>query len=520
MTRLTRACANPSGLLACTAHIVLSFLLALGASGEAWADTTAKTPLRPGYLDLEHDPGEAASGAAVLFELLENKLRFGEYSEALEPAEQMVELTAVEFGPRSAELAEPMINLGQVQELAGLNEEAETTYTASIALIEERYGGVDRRLIRPYAGLARLDLDAGRYDKAIENFDQARYLLRRNDGLYNLDQAEFLDGISSAYLQSGEPLEAHRKQFMLLELYQREYGEDSPELVPALMNLGHWLGTLYLTLTYSNQNQYACLVERNFNMSPDQPYQCRSPGQRDVYKAAIEILEKNYGPDDPRLIEPLLALADTYYYLTKQYVQQEFSSGFYDFDRPPASFRPPVRQEGRGLAALQKALDIARANPEQASDKEIDILVEMGDWHMIYRRSSDYGVAFYLEAWKRIAEGPGGAELANQAFAQPQRLFFLDSSPPIRRGSMGYRTTLYETPPEAVEGHATLLLDVTAQGQAENVTIVEAETDDPQGRAQRELRAVSDAMFRPRIVDGQAVDAKGIRMVQPFAMPF
>jgi len=516
----TQAYPGNSCKLIAAALLVSGVLLFLGATVASATDALPGSPLRPGYLDLEHDPNDSPSGAAVLYELMENKLRFGEYTEALDPAEQMVELTAVEFGPHSAELAEPLINLAQVQELAGLKDEAEATYTASITVIQERFGAVDRRLIRPYAGLARLDLEAGRYDQAIENFDQARYLLRRNDGLYSLDQAEFLNGISKAYLQRGEPLEAHRKQFILFELYLREYGEDSPELVPALMNLGHWLGDLYLALTYSNQNEYGCLVERNFNMSPEQPYQCRSPGQRDVYREAIGILEKNYGPRDPRLIEPLLALADTYYYLTKQYVRQEFSAGFYDFDRPPASFRPPVRQEGRGLAALQQALEIARANPEQTREQEIDILIEMGDWHMIYRRNADYGVPFYLEAWRRIAEGPGGNTMANEAFAEPQRLFFLDSSPGIKRGSMRYRTTLYESAPKAVEGRATLLLDVTAQGQAENVTIVESESDDPRGRAQRELRAVSDAMFRPRIVDGQAVDARAIRLVQPFAMPF
>lgn len=476
--------------------------------------------LHPGYLDVTQNPGANETGANALFESLEGKFAFGEYNEALAPAQAMVELTAVEFGPQAAELAEPLVNLAQVQEMAGLRTEARQSYQASVALIEDRYGAVDKRLVPAYAGLARLDLVEGNYDQAVENFEQARYLLRRNFGLYNLDQEAFLEGQSRAYLLGGRQLEAHRKQMALFELHQREYGADSPEMVPALLRLGDWLGTLYLSLTLSNQNQYACLVERNFNMDPEQPSQCRSPGQRDVYKAAIDILAEHYGSTDYRLIEPLLRLADTYYYQTKRYVQQEFSSGFYDFDRPPASFRPPVRQEGKGLAALQRALKIAEANPVEAADQVVAILIEMGDWHMIYRRNSDTGIELYREAWHRIAQGPGGAAAANETFAQPERLFFLDTAAPPGRGSMSYRTTLYSSTSAPPEGQVTLQLDVTAKGTAENVIVVESGTEDPQGRAAVEARAVADAMFRPRIVDGEAVDARQVQLVRAFGLPF
>src|SRR5688572_18997183 len=63
------------------------------------------------------------------------------YSEALTPAQQVVELSQKEFGPEQMELVIPLVNLGTTQLRLTEYLDAENTFKRALKIVESREGG-------------------------------------------------------------------------------------------------------------------------------------------------------------------------------------------------------------------------------------------------------------------------------------------------------------------------------------------------------------------------------------------
>jgi tetratricopeptide (TPR) repeat protein len=462
---------------------------------------TGEAPLRPVFLQVDHEDAAEQVEAARLFDLLQGKLVFSEYSEAVEPATQLVDLALVEYGPDAAELAEPWINLGQALELAGQNEQAGAAYVESIRLVSEHYGSLDSRLVRPLGGLGRLAQKSGNNGEAVELFTQARYLLRRSEGLYTLQQVPILESTANALAAMGEPESAGRKQRIVLELYVREYGTTSPELVAPLMRLGNWNGLLYQSLSPAAQAKMVCLIDRRAVPDTSTSSQCVLPGQRDLYRAAIAIIEKNYGVDDPRLIGPLRAMANSYYLNSVRWVRRQDSQGSAYTGAAPTVYYEAVSQEAGAREALERALLITRKQTDHDPLSEAQLLVDLGDWHMAFRREIPQGQQYYQQAWQLIAGGEGGLDGANQVFREPKQLLVKKTSySQARSYSYGHYDT--PTPPK---GHITIQFDVSEDGSVLNEKILEPAEEEPRDEALKALDTLRGSYFRPRVVDGVVV---------------
>jgi tetratricopeptide (TPR) repeat protein len=469
------------------------------------ASIRPEEPLRPAFLSSDDEDEAEQQETARLFEQLEGNFAFGEYREAVNPARLMVEIATVEYGPDAAELAEPLINLGQALEFAGEAEQARQTYLASIELVGKQFGPLNRRMVRPQAGLARLAQAQGDHEAAVAHFTQARYLLRRAEGLYSMQQIPLLEATARSLIELGKTEEADAKQRLVYELYVRKYGRDSPELIGPLIRLGNWNGLMYLAMSPETQASMLCMIDRRSLPDYSTPRQCVLPGQRDLYRMAIELIEENYGKDDPRLIEPLRALANSYYIMAVRWVKRQDSQGSIFTTGAPASYYEAVGQEGNARQALERALAILRAQPDRDPMAEAQLLIDLGDWHLAFRRTIDDGKAYYQQAWQLIADTQGGADVANLSFSKPTQLIAREPTYP----------NFYQGQPEfgksgeASLGFITFQFDVTADGNVLNEDILESSPEVPQGINSRALRALSKTHFRPRIVDGLAVYTSG-----------
>lgn len=461
----------------------------------------ANPPLRPIFIETVDEDAEDQLEAARLFDLLQGKIAFNEYQEAVEPARKILELSSIEYGPDAAELVEPLVNLGQALEFSGEVKQATAAYLAAIELTGKHYGPVDKRLIRPNAGLGRITQAAGDHQSAVEYFSQARYLLRRSEGLYSLQQVPMLESTARSLIELGDPEKADHKQLIALQLYLREYGEDSPEMVEPLMKLGNWSGFMYLSLSPSSQAAMPCMIDRRAISNGATPNPCVLPGQRDLYRMAIDIIEKNYGENDPRLIEPLRALANSYYLMAVRWIRRVDSQGSAFTAGTSSVYYEPISQEGYARQALERALKILRSQPDYDKREERQILVDLGDWHLAFRNRIQDGLDYYREAWRLIAAGEGGPEEANQAFKNPEQLVARAPGMPSHHSmSVDYRT-----PARKPMGQVTFQFDVDEQGRALNVDIIKDSLDDPQKRVRRAQRALENTRFRPRLVDGEPV---------------
>ena len=461
----------------------------------------AKPPLRPVFIETIDEDAEEQAEAVRLFDLLQGKIAFSEYQEAVEPARKILELSSIEYGPEALELIEPLVNLGQALEFSGDAEQATNAYLGAIELTGRHYGPVDKRLIRPNAGLGRIAQAAGDHQGAVEYFGQARYMLRRSEGLYSLQQIPMLEATAKSLIELGDPEMADHKQLIVLELYIREYGEDSPEMIEPLMKLGNWSGLMYLSLSPNSQAAMACMIDRRAKSEFSTPNPCVLPGQRDLYRMAIDIIEKNYGENDPRLIEPLRALANSYYLMAVRWVRRVDSKGSAFTAGTASVYYEPVSQEGYARQALERALEILRAQPDYDPTEERQILVDLGDWHLAFRHGIKDGLEYYREAWRLIAAGEGGPEDANEAFKNPEQLVARAPKMP----SMHSNSVDYRTPDRVPMGEVTFRFDVDEEGRTLNVEIMEDSLDDPQKRARRTKRTLEKTRFRPRLVDGEPV---------------
>ena len=461
----------------------------------------AELPLRPLFLQVDHADAAEQVEAARLFDLLQGKLAFGEYTEAIEPAKELVDLALVEYGPDAAELAEPWINLGQALELAGEKDQAGAAYLESIRLVTRQYGSLDVRLVRPLAGLGRLAQQSGNNEEAVEFLSQARYLLRRSKGLYTLQQVPILEGTANSLLALGQPDAADRKRNILFQLYIRAYGSNSPELIEPLMRLGNWSGLMYLSLNASTQAKMVCMIDRRAVPDYATSNQCAAPGQRDLYRMAISIIEENFGEDDPRLIGPLRAMANSYYLMSVRWVRRQDPQSSAYSGGAPTTYYEAVKQESGAREALERALQITRKQADYEPRSEAQLLVDLGDWHIAFRRGIPQGQQYYQQAWQLIASGEGGADEANLVFRDPRQLLVKGTSLSHSRSYTGG----YSDPENPPEGHIVIQFDVSEDGSVLNETILEPALPGSQGEARKATSALSRSYFRPRVVDGVAV---------------
>jgi len=491
-----------AGLIASAGIPTCQPLYAQAILDRPWAaHGDAEAPLRPLFLQVDHEDAAEQVEAARLFDLLQGKLAFSEYTEAVEPAKQLVNLALVEYGPDAAELAEPWINLGQALELAGEKDQAGTAYLESIRLVTGQYGSLDSRLVRPMAGLGRLAQASGNHEEAVELFKQARYLLRRSEGLYTLQQVSILEATANSLMALGDPEAADRKQRIALEVYVRAYGSNSPELIGPLMQLGNWSGNMYLSLSPASQAKMVCMIDRRSVPDQSTPNPCSLPGQRDLYRAAIALIEKNYGVDDPRLIGPLRAMANSYYLMSVGWVRRQTTQVSPYSGSMSSVYYEAVKQEGGAREALVRALEVTRKQADYDPGSEAQLLVDLGDWHLAFRRDVPQGLQYYQQAWQLLANGEDGSDGANLVFRDPKQL--LVSGTPFSQSHSytgGYSNA--ENPPK---GNVVIQLDVGTDGSVLNETILEPAQSDLQGEARKAANALSKSYFRPRVVDGVTV---------------
>lgn len=258
---------------------------------------------------------------------------------------------------------------------------------------------------------------------------------------------------------------------------------------------------MYLSLSPVSQAAMACLIDKRAKADFSTPNPCVLPGQRDLYRMAIEIIEKNYGENDPRLIEPLRALANSYYLMAVRWVRRVDSKGSAFTAGAASYYYEPVSQEGYARQALERALQVLRSQPEYDRQEERQILVDLGDWHLAFRHNIKDGLDYYRQAWQLIAEGDGGPDEANLTFKNPEQLVArVPDMPSLHSMSADYRPS-----DTGSIGRVTFQFDVDEEGRTLNVGIMEGSLDDPEKRARRAKRALEKTRFRPRLVDGEPV---------------
>ncbi len=179
--------------------------------------------------DGELGPLRAARDALVAAE---------DFTAALEPATRIVETLEAREDPA---VGLERLLLARVH--AGLRdfESAETVYLQAIDEVADEEGAASPTLIGAYQGLGRNYLNDRRFDEALIAFEEAQTISRRNEGLFNTDQASIIDDMTLAYLGIGDTVEARDLQLERLDNAIRRFGPDDSRVIPFHTHLGDYL---------------------------------------------------------------------------------------------------------------------------------------------------------------------------------------------------------------------------------------------------------------------------------------
>lgn len=411
------------------------------------ASTLGADALAPANAAKDADSAVDAADAAGQDGTGEPPLVAAEPLEPIAAGEQLVASSVAEFGRRSLPAAEAYIGLGDAQRQAKAYDQAAESYLTAVDIYRAVDGPFTPLAIGALTSLGDNYHEAKDDVNAVAAYSEARTVSRRAYGLHNEDQIVLLDRMSRSLLDLDQLADAEAQQQEALRLVQRAHPPDSDAVLEAIYRYAEWLGDRLLF-----------------------------QGQRDQYMRALRIIRQSHGDDDVRQVRPLLGIGNTY--------REE---------RNPA---------GMGISALEDALALLMAQPEQDVVAIAGALRDIGDWSVAFGKTG-YAGTEYQRAWQLLGAAPNGEQLRREWFSGANYVLHEPISP---RG--------LSTAPEALSGHVTVKFDIDTAGNSGNVTLVESEP--PGFKDEAVLRHIRRSRFRPLVADGEVVPGRGLAIQVTF----
>ncbi len=222
--------------------LALALTGGLGVAAAAAAQVPAPAAAAPPPAAGSEPPGAPLGAAAppkALRSARDALVDAGDFSAALDPARRLT---------RSADQAAPetrgndLAALGYIETALHEFAAAESAYLEAINVIGMADGEFAAALVAPYRGLGRIYIASGRFKEAVVALTQARFLSRRNLGLYNVAQSNVIDDLTTAYLGLGDTVKAMALQRERLENAEHRFGADDPKTLPYRYRLAAYYG--------------------------------------------------------------------------------------------------------------------------------------------------------------------------------------------------------------------------------------------------------------------------------------
>jgi tetratricopeptide (TPR) repeat protein len=357
-----------------------------------------------------------------------------------------------------------------------------------IEAIEKEHGHVARELEAPLFELGKLYVSADQCKNAIPILRQAILLSQRLDGVMNPRQLRVYDPLSECYVALDMVRDLGRAQEQVLLVRENVYGKDDVRMLPALARAGEW---------YEQAGDYE--------------------SARDVYLRAMKIARKAGGDDDVRLVLPLRAMARTYR-LEMQYEQEALRGRALDAQgqrtleraarivRAHAGSNAVRVADASNAGAMTHAIAASGVNAalnraDSDTTLRIDTLLDLADWYQMAGAVRD-AVKVYKEAWQTAGDaGRSGEEL----LGEPQPILY--------RAAVGIALRRPPADHDKMK-HYWIDFEFTVSRFGEVKDVVAKSTSAPRDLQLGIAENLKRTHYRPRFVDGEAVDTRGVRIRQ------
>jgi tetratricopeptide (TPR) repeat protein len=391
------------------------------------------------------------------------------YAEAQPLAERLVELTEAQYGSEELPLTNPLTNLATVHYKLGHYAAAIENYQRTLRILQAKSTIADKQQIRPLHGLGVSFLGANDPESAVVALKRAADLSRNTDGLFNINQVEFIDALIDAYEASGRYPEAEKESLYAMRVEEAAYGRSSIKLLDRLDKLARW---------YEAARRYT--------------------SERNVYERALGILAKSAPPNDLRLVPPLRGIARAFRLETFYGVEGGDSSATFNSGAAGAPVFADPSQQRRGESSLNTALSIIDANQPANEQLRGEVLIDLGDWYLVsnaMRRAFDS----YADAWKALASVSN-----TRILESPRILAYRPSISSVDRSQLD--------PSEAVIKIVKLQFKVDRDGRIDEVT--SPTTDVPENIVRNSVASMKRSRYAPRIENGLAVPTDNVVFIE------
>ena len=412
-------------------------------------------------------PAHAVTDADRLAVYKEFRSQFDarKYAEAQPLAQRLVALTEEQYGAEDLALTNPLTNLATVHYKLGQYPAAIENYQRTLRILQAKSTIADKQQIRPLHGLGVAFMGARDPESAVVALKRAADLSRNTDGLFNINQVEFIDALIDAYEATGRFLEAEKESLYALRVEEAAYGRNSVKLLGRLDKLALW---------YESSRRYTT--------------------QRNIYERALGILARNAPENDLRRVLPLRGIARSFRLEAFYGVEGADTGASFNSGNTGAAVFQDGSQQRRGESSLTTALDVINSNTPVNEQMRGEVLADLGDWFLIsnaLRRAYDS----YAEAWKALSSVSNTKPLES-----PRVLAYRPSISSIERSQVD--------PAEAVVKVVELRFKVDRDGRIDEVT--SPTTDVPENIVRNSVASMKRSRYAPRIENGVAVPTDNV----------
>ena len=363
-------------------------------------------------------------------------------------------------------LEDALTALGDAFRKASRYASAEAAYAEAVRLAEHHGGPDSERVLAPLLGLGKTFAGSGHHQDAVPLLQRAVAIERSQFGLFDLRQQETLKTLAVSLTALDREPEAQDLMIYRVRAAEKTYGEGNPKVIPVVCDLGHWFAEVGKT-----------------------------PESRITFQMALNIVGATPLLNAPIIVEPLRGIARAYM-LRSSYPEVWLRRG-------PAVAPRALNQEGE--YALQRALRILEGDPNTSTQTRIETLIQMGDWYQI-KKSPREAQPYYQRAWQLIRTAPNPPDSPTTALNVPVRVYY--PTPGIAAHVPA------TSPKETRSNYVHIEFTVSADGSVRDARIVDHDTRDRYARDI--LDAVRASRFRPKFVDGQAVETPGVTYREVF----
>ena len=382
--------------------------------------------------------------------------------------------------------------------------------------------------------------DDGNYQQSVFFANRVVELTREIFGNGNIELANPLMNLASAYRRSGDPQSAQATYSAAITSIEDNIDNLSAKLINPLTGLGATYNDAGLYALGLSAYQRALRISHvnggfyNFEQLPARDGLTESYlGMDDLEKADFEqtvqvsIYKHEYGEANPEILPAMYKVAD-WYHRTGQFENEQsiYTTTLRMVKKSGGKTDPLLIDTYRRYAALyrrqelpeeavrmqKKASEINDMQPEPNITLRGDLLVELGDMYITFGYSRR-AVETYMEAWQVFAADPElYGERLEGYFSKPRSVRRMAIPAYYPRSSRSLDAA--DNPNMFGDGIVMARYTVTDRGRVEDIEIIES---DPSGLLDdKVVSALRRSYFRPEFQDGLPVSRPDMTFVHEF----